>query len=142
MVKTTLVGADIEHGGELLSRIEERDKTSRQGFRIQAAFWLRENESLAWTLVIASPLIDEIGPLRAYRAVQTVVRPMKLEDFTLEDVSVVSPGDPLVRAIRKVRFLPGSTGMKLGPGTIGREFVEGVYIYRLRSKAKKQKKAS
>src|SRR2546423_11329815 len=139
MVKTSLVEHDIEDGKRL---IEVLNATPSGGhpyshFRIQAAFWLYSPESLSWKLVIATPLIDQRGPFETYTDIQGALRFMTPPlAISLQDISVVSPNDNLVKLVKKaVRVPPGVQGVRFTHDIIDNTYIEDAYIYRLQRAA-------
>jgi hypothetical protein len=132
VVKTTLVDRDIEDGIRL---IEALDKIH---FRIQAALWLYNPESFWWRLIIATPLVDERGPRYTYTNVQggmkSITPPLSI---SLQDVSVISPTDNLVKLLSKaIRIPSGLSGVRFTRNTINSTYIEDAYIYRINSIAK------
>jgi hypothetical protein len=102
MGKATLVDQDTEHGRRL---IEALDQT---GFPVVAAFWSFFPEGDLYRLVIASPVVDEKGPREAYTKIQKVLHDLKLSDLALEDITVLSPYDPLVIDVRLSQATDGA----------------------------------
>src|SRR2546429_7207959 len=104
MVKTSLVESDIEDGKRLIEKLNETPSGgySHSHFRIQAAFWLYSPESFSWRLVIATPLIDQRGPFESYTDIQNILRFMTPPlAISMQDISVVSPNDNLVKLVKK-----------------------------------------
>jgi hypothetical protein len=57
----TLVESQIEDGQKFLARLTE------EGFKVTAACWVKPSEDEGWTLYIATPMVDERGPIETYR---------------------------------------------------------------------------
>jgi hypothetical protein len=142
MAKTILVERDIGDGRELIKAL------GRAGFRVRAALWFYLSESAEWRLLVATPLVDEEGPIKAYTRVQSVLDKLSsaviigaqaptfdLPAFgiTLQDISVVSPRHELIRALRSAsRKGTGASDMRITRGVVDNVFIDDVYIYRVR----------
>ena len=142
MVKTSLVEQDLAEGRRLLDALTEpteftigRRRLSFGGssrFRIKAAFWWYLPESLEWRLVIATPLVDEEGPLATYRDIQKVLTWHPDLNLSLQNISVLSPKDKLVRLFRKaVQIAPDPVGVRFTRSALDGTYIEDAYVYRL-----------
>jgi len=145
MVKTTLVEQDIDEGRRLLEALKSPSVLTvgrrriadlpASHFRVKAAYWLYLPESKEWRLFIATPLVDERGPQAAYldlRAALVATSPSLL-NISLENISVVTPKDPFVKALLSVmKSSPVSTDLRLTRSSLDGKYVEDAYIYRLR----------
>ena len=134
MVKTSLVEADLLAGRRLLLALFYPPQPNNwPSFRVKAGFWLYYPESEEWRLVIATPLVDEQGSLRTYSQLQPVLLSIQPSDLSLQNIAVMSPGDPLVKAFRgALRTSPGPSDIRFPRGTIeGRTYIEGAHVYRL-----------
>ncbi len=126
MVGTTLVKEWIDAGKRLTEALDQAN------FEVVASLWLYDAESDEWELMIASPRVEEEGPLEAYRTVQKALLNLKFEDFRLADVHLVRPNDDLVKSLRLVaRTGEGINGKRLTRTRAGDRFIEDAYIYRL-----------
>lgn len=130
MVKTTLVEADLIAGWRLLVALH-LPKDRIKIFRIKAAFWLYYGESEEWRLVIATPLVDEEGPLDTYTRLQPILFEIQPADLYLQNISVTSSSDPLARAFRKVIIPRSNPYARLPRSAWGGTYVEGAYLYRV-----------
>lgn len=128
MATAVLVDRKVEVGRTLLRHLDEA------GFPASAAFWAYRDESEAWELKIASPLVDSEGPGAVYARIQPVLRasPVWPKGLQLYDISVVSPKDRLVKALTS-RFGTGPDveDTEASPFYGDGVHSEGVYIYRL-----------
>jgi hypothetical protein len=84
-----------------------------------------------WRLIIATPLVDRKGPLSTYTYVQGMIQNTNPPlGINLQDISLVSPHDKLVKVIKKaVRVPRGSLGVRFGRTRIDDTFVEDAYVY-------------
>jgi hypothetical protein len=126
MDKTILVEEDISSGRSLIQALD------RAGFPVVAALWNYLPEEGIWRLLIASPKVNERGPLATYEAIQEVL--LRLPGgVPLHQISAVSPEDPFVTELRifagtdPAPFI-GSTYLR--SAAIGDGYVEKAYIYR------------
>src|SRR5712692_8406529 len=104
MVKNTLVEADLLAGKKLVTALSVPPNSSV--FKLQAAFWLYDQELEEWRLFLATPLVDEFGSLAAYTNLQQPLRSIQPTDISLENISVSSPRKPLVKAIKRASRIP------------------------------------
>jgi hypothetical protein len=120
--KTALVAEDIRDGKAL---IEALDKAA---FSLSSALWYHSPELMEWRLVVATPLMEQQGPIEVYSLIQSVLQELPLEgDLSLDNISVASPGSEIIQ-----RFLRATRGSHLAEGL----FTGDAYIYRLREPPK------
>jgi hypothetical protein len=125
MDQTLLVGPDIDIGREAVTVLDEA------GLKPVIAMMVVFPEYGDWRLVLASPSLDQVHPLKAHEQVRTVLR----GDFVhrLPVIMVLPIKDPFVRELRKIFGKTRSVeGMRLGGQTIGNRFIESAYVYRIR----------
>ena len=84
--------------------------------------------------------VDQRGPANASRDVQGVLhslaRPLSI---SLQDISVVSPNDKLVKAIRKAAHIPGrANGVRFTRTRLDDTYIEDAYIYSLKPRWAKE----
>ncbi len=129
MVKTSLVETDIADGRKLIEALNQLNSH----FQVQAAFWLYRPEAMEWRLMIATPLIDQRGPFTAYADVQGSLRTISPPlSVSMQDISVVSPNDKLVKVVRKaVHIPPRAPGVRFGRSRIDDTYIEDAYLYRV-----------
>ena len=131
MVKTTLVEADLIAGWRLLLALEIPPK-NQELFRVKAAFWLYSADSEEWRLMIATPLVDEKGPLNTYAQLQPLLLEIQPADLYLQNIAVISPSDPLAKAFRRAMHIPPKVPyVRVTRSTVGGIYVEDAYLYRL-----------
>lgn len=127
MVERILVDESVAAGDVLTSRLVDAK------FPLVASFWLYTEESGRWRLTLASPLVDQKGPLKAYERIQELIRKdPAVKSLTLSDISVVSPRNELVKGLR-VTLGPAASvhGVRLGGTRVDHQFVDAAYLYRL-----------
>jgi len=130
MVKNSLVEADLLAGKRLVTALSVPPYNSI--FKLQAAFWLYDQESQEWRLYLATPLVEEFGSLAAYTNLQQPLRSIQPTDLSLENISVSSPRKPLVKAIKRASRIPnGSEGIRLTRNTISGMYIDDAYVYKL-----------
>jgi hypothetical protein len=102
MGKAVLVDSDTEQGRRLIEALDQ------VGFPVVAAFWSFFPDGDLYRLVIASPVIDDKGPREAYTKIQEVLHQLNLPDLTLDNITVLSPYDPLVIDVRLSQATDGA----------------------------------
>jgi len=127
MDKTILVEKDIQEGKEL---IEALDKA---GFQVQAAMWFYFTDSDEWRLLIASPLVEENGPKKAYSFIQSVLTQLSPPTaISLKDISTLRPEHHLISLLRvAIHTGPGISGIRFTRNVINNTLIEDAYIYRM-----------
>jgi hypothetical protein len=125
MLKTVLVKELIDEGARVLHELD------RRGYPVQGAFWLYLPESEYWRLVLASPLVDQQGPIPAYRDLREALRATKPSTLTLEDISVLSPDGQDYQALLGSAVGVGGLGFEAARGRVSPVVFQDAYIYRL-----------
>ena len=127
MDKPTLVDADMKAGEALLSRLDDIK------FDVKAALWFYVHDSDEWRLIIASPIVDKDGPKKAYEKVQSQLQELDGGyELSLRNISLVSPGDKLIKALESVIKTGKSIShIRFTRNVINGLFIEDAYIYRL-----------
>lgn len=125
MVEAPLVIPDVAFGRTILQTLDEA------GFPTSVAMWLKEDDK--WNLVLGTPLYEELGPKDAYlRLIKALSRegPVAVSSLPLR---LQGHSNSLIKGLRK-RF--GKTasvqGMRLGGHTVGGEWIEDAYVYRIK----------
>lgn len=125
MVAAPLVEASIDAGRRLVVELDSEQVD------IEAAFWSFRPESSQWRLVLASPLVDAVGPMETYKQLQRIISEHGLE-IELRDISVVSTRDELVNLLRMaIQTGPGLSGIRFTGNAINGTFIDDAYIYRM-----------
>ena len=104
-------------------------------FPVAAAFWLLDTDAASWKYMIASSVLDEVGPIAAYQKflqeLEKIVDP-RHDDFS-HHVSLISPSSPLVRLL-KVAVNTGPTsvsGIRFTGNVINNQYIDDAYLYRV-----------
>ncbi len=143
MVKATLVEQDLAEGRRFLDALKEprEIKSGRRRlnfggashFRIKAAFWWYSVESDAWCLAIATPLVDEAGPLATYKDIQRILAWHPDLNLSLHSISVLSPKDERVKAFKKaLKVASDPVGVRFTRSALNGTYIEDAYVYKLR----------
>ncbi len=129
MVKTSLVETDIADGRRLIAALNQLNSH----FRVQVAFWLYRPETMEWRLMVATSLVDQTGLFSTYSEIQGVLRSMAPPlAISMQDISVVSPNDKLVKVMKKAGHIPpGAPGLRFGRSRVDDTYVEDAYMYRV-----------
>ena len=121
MAKTALVDRYINDGRMLISALD------KDGFLIDTALWFYSEELDEWQLIIATPLVDQIGLRETLRRAQSIVREMITISFSLSDISILSPHSNLIDAIKSTVRRSKDVVLK---GTVANGIlVDDAYIY-------------
>ena len=83
-----LVRTEREAAWKLLEALE------KEPFPMTAAFWQYVSDAETWRLVIATPLVDEIGYIAAYTRIQTLLNQLPeeiSEGFSVTNITLLSP---------------------------------------------------
>ena len=126
MDKSTLVDKDINEGKKLIEAIDEA------GITLQAALWFYLSESDEWRFMIALPVIDQTGPKKTYKIIQSILSKMEPLGISLKDISIVSPNHNLIKVLKMVISTgPGIQGIRMKRNMVNNIFIEDIYIYRI-----------
>jgi hypothetical protein len=125
MATTALVDkSSIDLGRKVIAAL------SWAGIPITVGLWAFASESEEWQLTIATPLVDELGPLAAYGKVQKALQKAGVEDeFPLRRIFLRSPGDRVLRLLQKESRALGHEDYRLVNASIEGSFVEDAYLY-------------
>jgi hypothetical protein len=125
MDKVALVGLDIETGSRVVAALEHA------AIRINVALWMVTPEYEDGRLVIASSMLDQSDPLRAYERVAEILQGKFFH--SLPPILILRMKDPFIQALRHI-FGKTKTveGMRLGGQTIGNRFISDAYVYKIR----------
>ena len=124
-VTAGLTDADVEFGRRLWTAFHASEE-----FPISGMLWLFEGE---WHLMIASPIVDQLGPRDAFIRLAEKARPIQSDQSRLLRVQLVSPRIPLYEALRAIFGKAASVeGMRLGGSQVGGIYIEDAYVYGIR----------
>ena len=118
MYKASLVEADIEDGGRVVSALEA------SGLKITAAFWSNSEDEDDWHLVVVSPDVAEQGSNAVYKKVFAPLHnldtePMRPTNFWWDRIKIISPASLIYRMLKQ------------RAGSIGRGPALDAYIYKM-----------
>lgn len=137
VVKDQLTSELIAAGDEL-TEILRRDVP----FGLVCSLWLYTAASNRWRLDLSSPIVDQYGPLQAYKIIQ-----QKLETFSpandaipLELISVLSPRHLIVESLQSLGHFeimdlpPGPTvrvrtPRRIKSSRVGEIFIDDAFVY-------------
>jgi hypothetical protein len=127
MDKKILVETNIEEGKKLV------DALDRSKFTLSGALWFYYSKVDEWRLLLVSPLVDVIGPRKAYTIIQNVIEDLRPVSISIIDISVLSPKNSLVQLLRiAIRTDPKAISqIRFTQNTISNVFLEDALIYRL-----------
>lgn len=120
----TLVAEQVRGGGWLLDRL------AQNGIRVRAAGWVKPTDEDRWSLYVVTPLVDEQGPIGAYREVYRVLR--SLEDVWVKDYEVKLVGEGNRIASDLLEAQPDHHARAPQPSrltSVGGTRVDALYVY-------------
>lgn len=128
MATTALVDkSSIDLGRRVIAAL------NRAGILVTVGLWAFAPDSEEWQLTIATPLVDEVGPLAAYGKVQKALQKTGVADeFPPRRIFLRSPKDRVIRSLEKEsRALEnlGHEDYRLVNAPIEGSFVEEAYLY-------------
>lgn len=128
MDKTILVERDFTAGEQLIRKLDEMN------FQVHSALWFFHAEEDVWRFLIATPLVDQQGPLAIYKKVKEVLDSMEQPfGISLQSISVISPSNPLIKILSTAIKTTSDSinGIRFTRNTINNLFIEDTYIYRM-----------
>ena len=127
MDKKILVETNIQEGKELVIALDNSK------FIVSGALWFYYSQLDEWRLLIVSPLVDLIGPNKAYTIIQSVIQDLRPISISIFNVSVLSPKNNLIQLLRvALRTEPKTISqIRFTSNTINNVFIEDALIYRL-----------
>jgi hypothetical protein len=108
--------------------------------KAKAVFWLFRSESGVWRLVVATPLVDNEGPRKAYDTIARILDKAKLpddrklsEELSIIRISALGLRDPLVKAFRKAFHTKRNdiSWIHVFDSVLDGMHVDDAYIYRM-----------
>lgn len=88
----SVVAEQLEAGKQFLAALR------REGVPVELVFWHRADETSRWSFCVATPLVEQDGPLAAAGRVVPVRRSLG-DDFPISglDLRIIKGGHPLVK---------------------------------------------
>ncbi|HVI10407.1 MAG TPA: hypothetical protein VND65_19115 [Candidatus Binatia bacterium] len=123
-IATGLTGEDIEFGKKLWRMLRADSR-----FPVCGMFWLLEGE---WHLVIASDIVDKLGPRDAYEELDKTIPFDPSEASQMLRIDLISPKSPLYVAFRNLwTHTPEDRveGRRLSSSQVAGMYVDDVYFY-------------
>ena len=127
LVAESLSDSMIKAGAKLVERLDAEES------EIKSAFWLYFSEDKAWELIIASPLVDSLGPREYYKkiAVANSAASEEEEVISLNNIGVTNTTSQIVQLLNfAIGTIGGVSGIRFSRNTINGYFIEDSYIYR------------
>ena len=126
MDQIALVENQIHDGQRLL------DQLRADGIVVRAACWVKPAEDDWWSLYIASPARDEIGPSAGYGRIIPVLHSLGDVMIGTSDIKLVGENHPIVQdAAELLRRFPHSAPIQPPNSLFGGITVDEVYVYPL-----------
>jgi len=126
VVKEPLWPELMEAGKKLTQQLDT------DGFPVHASLWFYIPDANQWRLLIASPIVDTEGPKKAYEGIRESLSkdPTGFAGLSLQNITVLSPQDPLIRLLRFAVRLPGIGSVRFTRNRVNNVYIEDAYIYR------------
>ncbi len=125
MDQDTLVRPDLDAGKELVRRLEQ------SGVPIDTAFWLQDDDTGIRELVLSTPAVNSVGPLKVRQVIQTILTDLADTDLDQHEISVVGPHSSLARDLKdKVGTNSGLHEIRLDELHIGGHTYRSARVYR------------
>lgn len=121
MDQTTLELEAITEGEQVLRLLND------SSFEVRTAFWARDEEKGTWSLYIAAPEVDSLGPRKTYRRLNALTAGHDFFWFSPLEIHLISPNDPIVEKIEPLKSKVVSTKSNLRRYLVS-PFAE-VYVY-------------
>jgi hypothetical protein len=125
--KASLVVELIEDGKRLIEALDAAK------FDVKAAMWFYLPDTDEWRLIIASPFVDNSGPMKAYEFIQKEMEKLSPAlGIKLRNIAVVSPQDRLISLMRlAIGTGPTISGIRFTQNVINNVLIEDAFIYRM-----------
>ena len=127
MVSTTLVDTQIEDGEKILRQLDA------DRFDVDSALWFFDTQKEKWTLFIATPLVNSIGPKESYSKIKESLDKLvnTLQTATL-DLALIKPDHDLLRLLKSaLRVGPEIARIRFTGNVINGTLIEDALIYKL-----------
>jgi hypothetical protein len=129
MDQTSLVMAEFGAGEQLLRHLQGA------GFPVTAAAWIKEPDVRDWYLFIASPKVEDLGPLEAYSIVGEAYRQLPaspwFDPFRIRLIGATNPVAKDLAAFESKYASSAASPLRFYGPRLGDLSVEGAYIYSL-----------
>lgn len=123
---TTLTSTDLEFGKKLTQELREGK------FPYRGVFWLYDDESADWQLVVVTSLVDDNGRRDTYLALGKFTSRIPGDDLRQIRVTVMSPETPLYKALASVLAPAASVeGTRLRNTTVNGITIPEAYLYEI-----------
>jgi hypothetical protein len=127
MANAILVDENISDGLKLVETLDDTD------FPLNGALWYRFDELDQWRLLLISPLVDQIGTQATYRRLHESMQASGLGSrlhLGLDDITVVSPNNDLVKTLPPYRALQGTYDVHHAQSQQHLSSIQDAYVYR------------
>lgn len=126
MVKTALVGLDIDKGARILRILDDAN------LDIKVALWAYLGDYEDWRIVLASRKFDSVGHWDSYGVLHKALGKAGISLEETPSVVILGMNDPFIKTLRRIFGKAKSVaGMRLGLQSIGNRFLEDAYVYRI-----------
>src|SRR3954454_19697805 len=127
MANAILVDENIHDGLKLIELLDKRR------FPLNGALWYHILEPDQWRLFLISPLVDQVGTQATYQKLQATMQASDLQTnprLDLDDITVVSPNNDIVKTLPPYRALQGTYDAHLVRSQQPLSSIGDAYVYR------------
>ncbi len=126
MVKTALVGPEIDRGAKLIEALDSAK------LKVDVALWAVLPEYDDWRIFISSRHFDKLDLRQSYDLLQAAAATAGFTAYNAPPIMILPMSDPMIKDLRKRYAKVGNVeGMRPGGRMIGDRFVEDGYVYRI-----------
>ncbi len=120
----SLVDRRIEDGLKLVQQL------LRDDFDVAVAFWLKKSEDDWWHLYVGSKVVDERGPVEAYRALQASLQQLPGTTLSMTDVKLIGASNGITSDALKIqKRYSGNAPIPFGGARFGGLTFEEALLY-------------
>jgi hypothetical protein len=124
MDTVTLVGNQVDDGWRLLQRLQQEQ------IPILAASWVKPGDEDRWSLYLATPLVDRVGSLNAYREVYGIIRSLEDRWIDTSEIKLVGENHPVTRDLLDLLGqFPGRVPTRPRRSLLGGVAIDDAYLY-------------
>jgi hypothetical protein len=128
LVKETLTKEMKDAGSELVRTLDS------EGIHVASSFWWYEGESKTWQLLIATPLLSDKGPDKAYATIQEILSKMPSDKpiLALKHITLIKTDDPRASSLRRMVKTKAKSvsDVTVTASTIDGYYIDDAFIYR------------
>lgn len=127
MVIVPLTEQRISAGRRILNALDDAR------VRVTDCLWLYTSDRDDWRLIVSSPELRKMGPLKAYKQIQDAIADAGDVDSVRMDITVGNGAEATLASLRKLVKTGNGVGeVRLTNNVVDGRLIEDVLIYRLK----------